>query len=133
MDAMSPWKDTSLGNKEVIDESLYRGESHLSTGSQDITIPRHTQETDDSKDNASSQESQQLHDPVQDQDLDHTVEQEDHSDTSDKTEQLLENPVDVQNQTDNDADSEGLNPGHENFWKHFMTALFFFITSSILT
>nr|XP_022296182.1 cyclin-dependent kinase 12-like [Crassostrea virginica] len=106
MDAMSPWKDTSLGNKEVIDESLYRGESHLSTGSQDITIPRHTQETDDSKDNASSQESQQLHDPVQDQDLDHTVEQEDHSDTSDKTEQLLENPVDVQNQTDNDADSE---------------------------
>lgn len=107
MDAMSPWKDTSLGNKEVIDESLYRGESHLSTGSQDITIPRHTQETDDSKDNASSQESQQLHDPVQDQDLDHTVEQEDHSDTSDKTEQLLENPVDVQNQTDNDADSEG--------------------------
>lgn len=106
MDAISPWKDTKTESKDTIDESLFRGESHTSMGSQEITIPIDNME--DPNYNATDKDSGQQSDvPLQNQILENAVEQEDKSESSEKSEHHLIDPVDVQNQTDNDADSEG--------------------------
>lgn len=111
MDAISPWKDTKTENKDIIDESLYRGESHASIGSQEITIPIDTPE-DPNYNATDKKSSQQSNVQVQNQILEHAVEQEDKSVCSEKSDHHLVDPVDVQNQTDNDADSEGMNCVH---------------------
>lgn len=111
MDAISPWKDTKTESKDTIDESLFRGESHTSMGSQEITIPIDNPE--DPNYNATDKDSGQQSDvPLQIQILENAVEQEDKSESSEKSEHHLIDPVDVQNQTDNDADSEGMNCVH---------------------